>query len=395
MATKQPLMPVYLDYAAATPTDERVIKVMVDCLRLQGTFANSASRDHVYGWQAAEVVETARGKVADLCGCSPLEIIFTSGATESNNLAILGLAKGLREKGDPRRRVVTSMVEHKAVLQSCLELQAQGYDVDFIRPRPDGSIDVDLLKEHLTDDTFLVSISQANSVVGTVNDMHALASLCRQRGIYYHSDCAQSAGYERLELDDSDISMISLTCEKICGPKGVGALFVKRSQNVPLKPLILGGGQERGLRSGTVASHQVAAMGEAFAIMKKEGARDKERMLKLREHLKEELLSIEGSRYNGSPDHHLPGILSISFEGIEPTVFLPSLTEVAASTGSACNSQSLEPSYVLTAMGIDPGLARTTVRLSLGRFTTAEEIDRVIACFKQEIPKLRGLNPKK
>ncbi len=367
---------VYLDYAAATPLDPRVIQAMTDCLGLQGTFANPSSKDHAYGWQAAEAVENARSQVAELVGCSPLELIFTSGATESNNLALFGLARALRRQGDQRRTLVVSAIEHKAVLEAADLLAEDGYRVIYLKPHPDGTFDRDLLQPVLSDDVFLVSISQGNSVTGAVSNMHELADLCRSRGIFYHSDCAQSAGWEKQDLSASSLALVSLTPEKICGPKGVGALFINRALQVPLAPMIVGGGQERGLRGGTVAVHQVAGMGMAFEIMKKEGAREKKRLNALRSQLQQLLQQGTNCIINGSAEHHLPHILSVSFPGIDGAMLLPSLSDTACSSGSACSSAELKPSYVLTAMGIDDELARASLRLSVGRFTTPEDVER-------------------
>ena len=383
--------PVYMDYAAATPLDPRVVKVMVDCLTLEGSFANPSSKDHVFGWEAAEVVENAREQVANLVGCSPLEITFTSGATESNNLAVIGLARGLRHKGDPRRHIVTSMVEHKAVLEGCEYLEKyEGYKVSYIKPHQDGSIDPELLASYLTEDTFLVSICHGNSVLGTVNDIHALASLCRAKGIFFHTDCAQTAGWEKTDFANSAISMASLTPEKIYGPKGVGALYIKREANVPVEALIYGGGQEKGLRGGTVATHQVAAMGKAFEIMAKEAKKDKERILQLREYLVNEIKTIDGAVINGSSTRHLPGIISASFAGIDGRMLLPSLSGIAASTGSACSSAELKPSYVLKAIGHSDELARASIRLSLGRFTTEQEVKQAADELKTKVAALQA-----
>ena len=382
--------PAYLDYAAATPCDPRVIKEMVSCLEIGGAFANPHSKDHAYGWEAAEKVEEARARVASLVGASPLEITFTSGATEANNLAILGLAKALRLQGDKRRRVITSQIEHKAVLEACDELEQEGYEVVRLRPQRDGAISVSQVEEALDGNTFLVSIAQANSVLGTVSDVHAIAKAARARGAFFHTDTAQSAGYARTDFDASQISMATLTSEKICGPKGVGALYVQRAQSVPLRPLIMGGGQEKGLRGGTVPTHEVAGMGMAFEIMEKEGAQDARRIGDLRKRLEDALRPIPGCIVNGSSDHRVPGILSVSFQGIDGRRLLPELSlRVAASAGSACSSSDLKPSYVLTAIGLPDDLARASLRLSLGRFTTEQEVDEAAAAIRQAVDKLR------
>ncbi len=381
--------PVYLDYAAATPTDPRVIEEMVRCLKGDGAFANPHAKDHVYGWEAAEAVETARDRVASLIGVSPLEIVFTSGATEANNLAIFGLSQALLAKGDRRRRVITSKIEHKAVLEACERLQSLGYEVTYLTPHRDGIVDVGLLKEYFDDDVFLVSIAQANSVLGSVCDVAALAAFCREHGAFFHTDTAQSAGYIKTDFGSSDVSLATLTSEKICGPKGVGALYIKRSQNIPLSAQILGGGQEKGMRGGTVPTHQVAGMGKAFEIMQSQGADDAERMNALREKLIARISGIDGAIINGSRDHHVPGILSVSFENVDGAMLIPSLSKIAVSAGSACSSATLKPSYILTGIGLSEELARASLRISLGRFTTESEID--IACddIEQTVAKLR------
>ena len=381
--------PVYLDYAAATPTDPRVIEEMVHCLKGDGAFANPHAKDHVYGWEAAEAVETARDRVASLIGVSPLEIVFTSGATEANNLAIFGLAQALKAKGDRRHRVITSKIEHKAVLEACERLESLGYEVTYLTPHRDGIVDVGLLKEHFDDDVFLVSIAQANSVLGSVCDVAALAAFCREHGAFFHTDTAQSAGYIKTDFGSSDVSLATLTSEKICGPKGVGALYIKRSQNIPLSAQILGGGQEKGMRGGTVPTHQVAGMGKAFEIMQSQGADDAERMNALREKLIARISRIDGAIINGSRDHHVPGILSVSFENVDGAMLIPSLSKIAVSAGSACSSAILKPSYILTGIGLPEDLARASLRISLGRFTTESEID--IACddIEQTVAKLR------
>lgn len=381
--------PVYLDYAAATPTDPRVIEEMVHCLKGDGAFANPHAKDHVYGWEAAEAVETARDRVASLIGVSPLEIVFTSGATEANNLAIFGLSQALKAKGDRRRRVITSKIEHKAVLEACERLESLGYEVTYLTPHRDGIVDVGLLKEYFDDDVFLVSIAQANSVLGSVCDVAALAAFCREHGAFFHTDTAQSAGYIKTDFGRSDVSLATLTSEKICGPKGVGALYIKRSQNIPLSAQILGGGQEKGMRGGTVPTHQVAGMGKAFEIMQSQGSDDAGRMNALREKLIARISSIDGAIINGSRDHHVPGILSVSFENVDGAMLIPSLSKIAVSAGSACSSAILKPSYILTGIGLPEDLARASLRISLGRFTTESEID--IACddIEQTVAKLR------
>lgn len=380
--------PVYFDCAAATPTDERVIEVMIKCLRLGGCFANPHAKDHVYGWEAAEAVEKAREQVASLVGASPLEITFTSGATESNNLAIFGLAYGLKEKGDKRKHIITSKIEHKAILEACELLEKEGFKVTYLDPTKEGVITCDSVEKAITEDTFLVSIAQANSVLGAISDIHEIASMCQKHNVIFHSDVAQSVGYLKMDYDNSDIDMVSLTCEKVCGPKGVGALYVKKSSALPLKAQIYGGGQEKGLRGGTVATHEVAGMGEAFAILQKEAKSDKARFEKLRARLLDGIKKVPGLIVNGSKTDNLPNILSISFEGVDGHMLLPTLSGIAASTGSACSSANLKPSYILKAVGVSDNTARASIRLSFGRFTTEEEIETVILEITSKVPAL-------
>ena len=400
--TKAPLArPIYLDNAASTPMDERVIAAMVACLGVSGTFGNSASKDHVYGWEAAEVVEAARDAIASAVGCSPLELIFTSGATESNNLALRGLCLGLKEQAlaagnSPRTHIVTTTVEHKAVLECCEQLEHEGFRVTYLKPRCDGTVTPDMLAAALTPDTCLVSISQANSVLGSLNDMEALAQVARAVGAYYHSDCAQSNGLLDLDLAHSAVSMVTITPEKIYGPKGVGALYLRRADNLPIKPMIVGGGHEKGLRGGTLATHQIAAMGKAFELMAKERATVTAHVIALRDQLIAGLKQIPNAQLNGyldpndlSSTPHLPGIVSVSFTGINGQYLLPSLRQVACSTGSACSSKELKPSYVLTEIGLSDDLARASLRLSIGRFTTAEDISAALAAITTTVAALK------
>lgn len=400
--TKAPLArPIYLDNAASTPMDERVIAAMVACLGVSGTFGNSASKDHVYGWEAAEVVEASRDAIASAVGCSPLELIFTSGATESNNLALRGLCLGLKEQAlaegaTPRTHIVTTTVEHKAVLECCEQLEHEGFRVTYLKPRRDGTVTPEMLTEVLTPDTCLVSISQANSVLGSLNDMEALAQVARAVGAYYHSDCAQSNGLLDLDLAHSAVSMVTLTPEKIYGPKGVGALYLRRADNLPIKPMIVGGGHEKGLRGGTLATHQIAAMGKAFELMAKERASVTAHVSALRDQLIAGLKAIPNAQLNGyldpndlSSTPHLPGIVSVSFTGINGQYLLPSLRQVACSTGSACSSKELKPSYVLTEIGLSDDLARASLRLSLGRFTSAEDISAALAAITTTVAALK------
>lgn len=386
-------LPIYLDNAASTPMDPRVIEAMVACLGQDGVFGNSASKDHVYGWQAANVVDNARDQIAKSVGCSILELIFTSGATESNNLALQGLAYGLKKQGDARRQIITTSVEHKAVLECCEKLADEDFNIIFLTPQRDGTIAPEQLAETMSDDTFLVSISQANSVLGSMNDIKALSAVAKQYGAYYHTDCAQSNGILELDLEHTDVSMATLTPEKIYGPKGVGALYLRHDLNLPIAPIIVGGGHEKGLRGGTLATHQIAAMGMAFSIMQQERESVVAHISALRERLVSKLQEIPDCIINGSPIHHLPGIVSVTFHGLDGKLLLPSLRKVACSTGSACSSKELKPSYVLTAIGLSDDEARASLRLSIGRFNTEQDIDDAVLAIKEVVTALRACYP--
>lgn len=392
-AKTAPKLPVYLDNAASTPMDERVIKAMMKCLSAEGIFGNSASKDHVYGWQAAEVIDNARCQIASAIGCSPLEIIFTSGATESNNFAIKGLARALKKSGDKRNCIITSSIEHKAVIESCTALECEGFSVKLIRPRKDGTINPQMLEDAIDDTVFLVSISQANSVLGSMNDINALADVAHKHGALYHSDCAQSNALIPLELESSPVDMVTLTPEKIYGPKGIGALYLKRSSNISLDPLISGGGHEKGLRGGTPATHQIAAMGEAFAIMEKERDSVSAHQHELRDRLIAGLKEIHGAVINGYMDDtdtpHLPGVVSVSFDKVDGKFLIPSIRGVAVSSGSACSSSVVKPSYILTETGHSDELAMASIRLSIGRFNTADDIDVALKAISTAVSMLR------
>ena len=381
-------LPIYLDYAAATPIDEAVLELMLKILRQDGLFGNPSAKDHIYGWQAAEVVEEAREKIAKVVGCSPLALTYTSGASESNNLAILGLARSKNIINSNKRHIISSQIEHKSVLSALEYLQEQGFKVTLLKPTSQGEITAQMVAEAIDDQTFLVSICHANSVVGTVNDIFAIADVCRANDVYFHTDCAQSAGWFDLNLDKSNISLASLTPEKIYGPKGVGALYIKKELNLALTPLIFGGGQERNLRGGTIATHQVAAMGEAFYQMEQKASADKERLYNYRKQIIQALSELDFVKINGKQDSCLPTIVSVSFKDIDPLMLLPSLHELALSTGSACSSSNLQPSYVLKAIGLSDKEARASIRISIGRFTTQEQITKAIEHIKSTVIKL-------
>ncbi len=379
---------VYLDYAAATPVDQRVIDKMVKCLQIEGCFANSSARDHIYGWQASEEVEAARDQVAKTIGASPTELIFTSGATESNNQALLGMVKANKTN---KRHIITTKIEHKSILSVAAYIETLGYKVSYIDTYKDGTVDIDLLKQYISDDTFLVSIAHANSVLGSVNDIHALATFCHDNNIYFHTDCAQSATWFDLNLDDSDISLVSLTPEKIYGPKGVGALYINKKQNIKIEPLIYGGTQERGLRAGTVATHQVVGMGEAFSINYNERLQNKKHIEELRNYIQDELLKLDFVSMNGTKDKiRLPGVLSLTFKGISSHMLLPSMPLIAASTGSACSSSELKPSYILKAIGLSDDDARSSIRISIGKFTKKEDVELAVSHIKERALALKG-----
>lgn len=384
-------LPIYLDNAAATPMDPKVIEAMVGCLSQEGVFGNSASKDHVYGWQAANVVDKARDQIASCVGCSILEIIFTSGATESNNLAIKGLAYGLAKRQDPRKQIITTTIEHKAVLECCEQLEQEGFEVCYLKPQQDGSILPQQLEEVISERTFLVSISQANSVLGTINDVKALSAIARKYGAFYHTDCAQSNGVMDLDLEHTDVSLATLTPEKIYGPKGIGALYIQHDLDIPLQPLLVGGGHEKGLRGGTLATHQIAAMGEAFALMQQQRSQIVSKISALRQRLVDHLQKIPDCTINGSSINHLPGIVSVTFHKLDGKMLLPSLRQVACSTGSACSSKELKPSYVLSAIGLSDDEARASLRLSIGKFNTEQEIDDAARAIQEVVSMLRAM----
>ncbi|MDH5737524.1 MAG: IscS subfamily cysteine desulfurase [Gammaproteobacteria bacterium] len=383
-------IPIYFDYAATTPVDPRVAQVMVDCLTMEGKFGNPASRSHQYGWEAEEVVEVARRQVADLVHCDPREIVWTSGATESDNLAIKGVAWFYKNKGN---HIVTSSIEHKAVLDTCRYLEHQGYEVTYLDPGSDGLIDPQAVADAIREDTLIVSIMHVNNEIGIINDIAAIGEICRERKVFFHVDAAQSAGKLEINLEDLKVDLMSFSGHKIYGPKGIGALYVRRKPRVRLEALIHGGGHERGMRSGTLATHQIAGMGEAFRIAGEEMATEAARIISLRDRLWNGLKDMEQIYINGTLDHHVSGIINISFNFVEGESLLMSLNDLALSSGSACTSASLEPSYVLRALGMNDELAHSSLRFSIGRFTTEEDIDFAIDRIRLAVEKLRELSP--
>jgi len=381
-------LPIYLDYAASTPVDPRVAEKMMACLTMDGNFANPASRSHVYGWKSEEAVERSRKQVADLVGAQTREIVWTSGATESNNLAIKGLALQKEAIG---RHIITSSVEHKAVLDTCAELELQGFRVSYLKPGTDGRITPEQLEESLQEDTILVSLMHVNNEIGTVNDIAALGRVCAKKKITFHVDAAQSVGKIVIDLTKLDVDMMSFCAHKVYGPKGVGALYVRQKPKVRLKAQIHGGGHERGMRSGTLPTHQLVGMGESFAIAGAEIASQHTMLTQLRDKLWTKISELEGVSLNGGFENRLPGNLNVCFGALDGEMLLLSLKDIAVSTGSACTSASLEPSYVLKQIGLSDEQAHGSLRISIGRFTTESEIVFVGRLIVDTVNKLRAM----
>lgn len=377
--------PIYLDYAATTPVDPLVANKMMTCLTLDGIFGNPASRSHIYGWQAEEVVEEARDQVASLINADTREIVWTSGATESDNLAIKGVAWANADKG---RHIITSQVEHKAVLDCCKYLESRDFEVSYLKPNEFGEIPVASVEAAIRPDTILVSVMHVNNEIGAINDIEAIGKLCKRHQILFHVDAAQSAGKIPVDVEAFHIDLLSLSAHKFYGPKGIGALYVRRTPQVKLDAIIHGGGHERGMRSGTLATHQIAGMGLAAELAKEHLEFDAERMLKLREQLWQGIKNLPGVRLNGNQQHSAPGILNVTFSGLDGEALLMGLNELAISTGSACTSASVEPSFVLTAMGVDRESAYSSLRMSVGRFTTEEEIKFTIEFINSTVQRL-------
>lgn len=382
---------IYLDYAATTPIDEKVAEKMMQYMTFNGTFGNPASRSHAFGWQAEEAVENARGQVADLINADPREIVFTSGATESNNLAIKGVAQFYADKG---KHIITSKIEHKAVLDTCRELETQGYEITLLEPtEKTGLITLEQVKNAVREDTILVSLMMVNNELGTLTDVATIGEFLREKGIAFHVDAAQAAGKTPIDLETMKVDLMSFSGHKIYGPKGIGALYVRRKPRIRVKAQMHGGGHERGMRSGTLATHQIVGMGEAFAVAKERMAEDEARIAKLRQKLWDGLKDLEEIYLNGDLEHSIPNIVNISFNYVEGESMMMSLKDLAVSSGSACTSATLEPSYVLRAIGLNDELAHSSIRFSLGRYTTEEDIDRVISEVRSAVAKLRELSP--
>ena len=382
--------PIYFDYAATTPVDPRVAQKMSECLLAEGKFGNPASRSHKFGWEAEEAVEIARRQVADLVNCDPREIVWTSGATESDNLAIKGVAHFYRSKG---QHIITSKIEHKAVLDTCRQLEREGFEVSYLEPGEDGLISPESVEKAIREDTTIVSIMHVNNEIGVVNDVAAIGEITRARKVYFHVDAAQSAGKMDIDLEELKVDLVSFSAHKIYGPKGVGALYVRRKPRVRLEAQIHGGGHERGMRSGTLATHQLVGMGEAFRIAREEMHAESERIMALRQRLWDGLKNMEEVYLSGDMNHRIPGIINMSFNYVEGESLIMSLPDLAVSSGSACTSASLEPSYVLRALGLNDELAHSSLRFSIGRFTTEEDVDQAIASVRTAVEKLRELSP--
>jgi cysteine desulfurase len=382
--------PVYFDYSATTPVDPRVAKLMMQYLTPDGEFGNPASRSHAYGWHADEAVETARKNVADLIGADPKEIVWTSGATESDNLAIKGVAHFYRKKGN---HIITCKTEHKAVLDTCRQLEREGFEITYLDPETNGLIDLKKLEAAMRPETILVSIMQVNNEIGVIQDIAAIGKLTREKGILLHTDAAQSAGKIPIDVNELNVDLMSLSAHKVYGPKGIGALYVRRKPRVRIEAQMHGGGHERGMRSGTLATHQIVGMGEAFRIAREELDTDTVRIKALRDRLWNGIKDMEEVYINGDMEHRIAGNLNVSFNFVEGESLIMALKDIAVSSGSACTSASLEPSYVLRAIGRNDELAHSSIRFTIGRFTTEEEVDYAIKLVREKVAKLRELSP--
>ena len=383
-----PHFPIYLDYGATTPVDPRVVDAMIPWLREH--FGNPASRSHAWGWEAEEAVEKARGQVADLIGADPREIVWTSGATESDNLALKGAAHFYKDKG---KHLITVKTEHKAVLDTCRELERQGFEVTYLDVLDNGLIDLEVFKAALRSDTILVSVMFVNNEIGVIQPIAEIGEICREKGIIFHVDAAQATGKVNIDLATLKVDLMSFSAHKTYGPKGIGALYIRRKPRIRLEAQMHGGGHERGFRSGTLATHQIVGMGEAFRLAREEMATENKRIGALRDRLLKGLSDIEHVFVNGDLTQRVPHNLNISFAYVEGESMLMAIKDLAVSSGSACTSASLEPSYVLRALGRDDELAHSSIRFTIGRFNTEEEVDYAIALLHEKIGKLRALSP--
>ncbi len=385
---KAPHFPIYMDYSSTTPIDPRVAEKMIPYLREQ--FGNPASRSHMYGWTAEKAVEEARAEVAALVHADPREIIWTSGATESNNLALKGAAHFYQTRG---KHIITVKTEHKAVLDTVRELERQGFEATYLQPQDNGLITIEQLAEAIRPDTILVSVMLVNNEIGVIQPIDAIGELCRSKGIIFHCDAAQATGKVEIDLEKTKVDLMTFTAHKTYGPKGIGALYVRRKPRVRIEAQMHGGGHERGLRSGTLATHQIVGMGEAFKLAREEMDSERTRIIGLRDRLAKGLQEIEEVYINGDMEHRVPHNLNVSFNYVEGESLIMAIKDLAVSSGSACTSASLEPSYVLRALGRSDELAHSSIRFTFGRFTTEEEIDFTIALIKEKVAKLRELSP--
>ena len=383
-------LPIYLDYSSTTPVDERVVEKMSRYMGISGIFGNPSSRSHKFGWQSEKAVENARNQIANLINADSREIVFTSGATESDNLAIKGVADFYHKKG---KHIVTIKTEHKAVLDTCRHLEKEGYEVTYLEPLADGLVDIDMIKESLRDDTILLSVMHVNNEIGVIQDIAQIAAVAREKGVLFHVDAAQSAGKIPLDVQTVNADLISFSAHKIYGPKGVGALYVRRKPRVRIGAQMHGGGHERGMRSGTLPTHQIVGMGEAFEIAGMEMQEESRRILDLRHHLWNGIKDIEEVYCNGDFEKRVAGNLNVSFNFVEGESLIMALKDLAVSSGSACTSASLEPSYVLRALGCNDELAHSSIRFSIGRYTTSSEIDYTVELVRNAIDRLRDLSP--
>ena len=383
--------PIYLDYAATTPVDPQVAERMMECLTFDGVFGNAASRSHFYGWQAEEKIEYAREQVANLIKADPREIVWTSGATESDNLALKGIAHFYQSRG---KHIITSKIEHKAILDPCRELEAEGFEITYLEPEPKtGIITPDMVKAALRPDTILVSLMMVNNELGTITDVAAIGELTRENKTFFHVDAAQAAGKVEIDLSTMKVDLMSFSAHKAYGPKGMGALYVRRTPRVRLKAQIHGGGHERGMRSGTLATHQIVGMGEAFELAGKNLVAEQTRLRVLRDKLWNGLQDLEQIFLNGHQTQSVSNYLNVSFNFVEGESLMMALKDVAVSSGSACTSATLEPSYVLRALGLSDELAHSSIRFSFGTYTTEADIDHVLTVTKAAVQKLRELSP--
>jgi cysteine desulfurase len=383
-------LPIYLDYSATTPVDPRVAEKMCACLTPSGAFGNPASRSHHFGWEAEKLVDEARNNVAALINADAKEIVWTSGATESNNLAIKGAAHFYKQKGN---HIITLKTEHKAVLDTCRQLEREGFEVTFLDVMPNGLVDLAVFEAAITDKTILASVMHVNNEIGVIQDLNAIGTICRKHGVIFHVDGAQSAGKVEIDMQSMPVDLMSFSAHKIYGPKGIGALYVRRKPRIRLEAQMHGGGHERGMRSGTLATHQIVGMGEAFRLAKEEMAEENARLMVLRNKLLDGLSDMEEVYVNGDMDQRIAGNLNISFNFVEGESLMMALKDMAVSSGSACTSASLEPSYVLRALGREDELAHSSIRFTIGRFSTEEEVDYVLSQVRDQVERLRDLSP--